>query len=215
MSSRSSEREGFTPGARHLIESDPVMARVVRQVGPDAGVGPKLPSDRYGALLRGIVGQQLSTTSALAIFGRLTERFGGRTPTPQEILGQDPDELRTAVGLSHAKTKYLRSLAHCVIDGTLELDRLDELDDATVEAQLTTVSGIGTWTARIFMMFVLRRPDVLADGDLWIRRAVRDLYELPAMPRTKQVAEIAEPWRPQRTLACVYLWRLLEVSPVT
>ena len=119
--------------------------------------------------MRSIVGQQLSTRSARAIYGRLIDRFGGRPPTPAEVLADDPDELRTAVGLSHAKVRYLRSLAEHVLDGSLELERLDALPDDQVIAELVAVKGIGEWSAHLFLMFQLGRPDVLAVGDLGIR----------------------------------------------
>ena len=143
------------------------------------------PADLYGALLRAIVGQQLSVTSARAIFGRLTERFGGRTPTPEEVLADDPDELRTAVGLSHAKTRYLRSLAEHVLDGELELGRLDQLSDDQVIAELVEVKGIGLWTSHMFLMFTLGRPDVLASGDLGIRKAIRAAPTGSTAPRSR------------------------------
>jgi DNA-3-methyladenine glycosylase II len=144
----------------------------------------------------------------------LLERFGGRAPTPEEVLAEDPDELRTAVGLSHAKVRYLRSLAEHVLDGSLQLDRLHELPDEEVVAALTTVSGIGLWSAQIFLLVHLRRPDVLISGDLGIRRAVMVRYGLPAMPKPDEVDAIGERWRPYRSLACMYLWRSLQTAPV-
>lgn len=199
-----------------LRAADPVLAAMIDEVGPDGLGDPRAgrPRDHYGALVRSIIGQQLSTTAARAIFGRLTDRFGGRTPTPREVLDDDPDELRTTVGLSHAKVRYLRSLAERVLDGALELERLDALDDDEVIDELTAVKGIGTWSAHMFLMFHLQRPDVVAVGDLGIRRAVMIRYGLPGLPDAATVERIAEPWRPYRTLACRYLWRSLDVAPV-
>jgi DNA-3-methyladenine glycosylase II len=189
---------------------------VIDQVGVDGLGDPRAdrPDDHYGALVRSIVGQQLSTRAARAIYARLTERFGGRTPTPVEVLEDDPDELRAAAGLSHAKVRYLRSLAECVLEGTLELEKLDALDDEAVTAELTTVKGIGTWSAQMFLMFHLQRPDVLPVGDLGIRRAFMIHYAMPELPDAATMERIAEPWRPYRTLACRYLWRSLEATPV-
>ena len=198
-----------------LRASDPVLRNVIDEVGYD-GLFDRLagrPSEHYGALVRSIVGQQLSTKAARAIFTRLTDRYGGMTPTPDEVLADDPEELRAAAGLSRAKVQFLRSLAEHALDGSLELDRLDELPDDQVIAELVAVRGIGEWSAHMFMMFQLGRPDVLAVGDLGIRRAVMLRYALPAMPSPAEVQQIGEPWRPYRTLACLYLWRSLDATP--
>jgi DNA-3-methyladenine glycosylase II len=198
-----------------LRASDPVLRNVIDEVGYD-GLFDRLaghPSEHYGALVRSIVGQQLSTKAARAIFTRLTDRYGGTTPTPDQVLADDPEELRAAAGLSRAKVQFLRSLAEHALDGSLELDRLDELPDDQVIAELVAVRGIGEWSAHMFMMFQLGRPDVLAVGDLGIRRAVMLRYGLPAMPSPAEVQQIAEPWRPYRTLACLYLWRSLDATP--
>jgi len=201
---------------QHLRAADPRLGKLIDQVGVDGLGDPRAgrPNDHYGALVRSIVGQQLSTKAARAIYTRLTDRFGGRTPTPEEVLQDDPDELRQAAGLSHAKVRYLRSLAEHVIDGTLELDKLDALGDDDITAELTAVKGIGTWSAHMFLMFHLQRPDVLPTGDLGIRRAVMLAYGLDALPDPATIERIAEPWRPYRTLACRYLWRSLDATPV-
>jgi len=192
-----------------------VLARIIDSVGPlgDARAGRPHREDHYGALVRAIVGQQLSVRAAQAIYGRLTERFGGRPPTPQEILADEPEELRAAAGLSRAKVGFLRSLAEHVISGELELERLADLDDEQVIGELTAVKGIGMWSAHMFLMFHLQRPDVLAVGDLGIRRAIERAYSLDALPNSEQIERIAEPWRPHRTLACRYLWRSLQNEP--
>lgn len=163
--------------------------------------------------MRAIVGQQLSVRAARAIYGRLTDLFGGRPPAPQELLDQDPEVLRSAVGLSRAKVVFLRSLAEHVRSGELELDRLDELDDDAIVAELTAVKGLGEWTSHMFLMFQLERPDVLAVGDLGIRRAVERAYGLPDLPSAAELTALAEPWRPFRTAACVLLWRSLDNAP--
>jgi DNA-3-methyladenine glycosylase II len=199
----------------HLRASDPVLAEVIARVGrlPNARDGRPDPDDHYGALVRSIVGQQLSVLAARAIYGRLLARFDGHTPTPQQILADDPEDLRAAAGLSRAKTAYLRSLAEHVISGELELERMSALDDDTVIAELTAVKGIGVWSAHMFLMFHLERPDVMPVGDLGIRRAIQLAYGLDALPGAEEMLAIAEPWRPQRTLACRYLWRSLSNEP--
>jgi hypothetical protein len=130
-----------------------------------------------------------------------------------EVLAEDPEELRAAVGLSRAKVGFLRSLANHIIDGELELDRMNELPDEEVVAELVAVKGIGEWTAHMFLLFHLDRPDVLAVGDLGIRAAMRRLYELPELPSPAEMERIAEPWRPYRSTACRFLWRSLDNEP--
>lgn len=214
-------RAATAPGAAeaHLRTADPVLGRLIDGLGglaalPERRTGPGgMDLGHYGSLVRSIVGQQVSTHSARAIFGRLTERYGGRAPTPAEVLAEDPDELRVAVGLSRAKTTYLRSLAEHVIDGSLELERLGELPDEAVVAELVAVKGIGLWSAQLFLMFHLDRPDVLPVGDLGIRKAVMRAYGLPALPDVAELQAIAAPWRPQRTLACRFLWASLRNTP--
>ncbi len=171
------------------------------------------PGDHYGALLRAIVGQQLSTKAARAIYGRLLDHFGGSTPSPEQVLDAEPEAMRAAAGLSRSKVGFLRSLAEHVISGELELDRIAGLDDGEIVAELTAVKGLGTWTAHMFLMFQLERPDVLAVGDLGIRRAIERAYSLPALPEAAEIEGIAEPWRPHRTTACRYLWRSLDATP--
>ena len=199
-----------------LRAADPVLAELIDAAGPlgDARAGRPDHDDHYGALLRAIVGQQLSVSAARSIYGRVLERFGGRTPTPQEILADEPEELRSAAGLSRAKVSYLRSLAEHVISGELELERLDDLSDEQVMAELVAVKGVGVWTAHMFLMFQLDRPDVLPVGDLGIRRAIERAYGLDELPDPATMEKIAEPWRPDRTLASRYLWRSLQNEPV-
>ncbi len=192
-----------------------MLAGLIAAVGPlsDSREGRPDRDDHYGALVRSITGQQLSVLAARAIYGRLTDRFGGRPPTPQEILADEPEELRAAAGLSRAKVSYLRSLAEHVISGELELERLDDLSDEEVIAELVAVKGLGLWTAQMFLMFHLDRPDVLPTGDLGIRRAMERAYGLDGLPDPATMERIAEPWRPYRTLASRYLWRSLDNEP--
>jgi DNA-3-methyladenine glycosylase II len=192
-----------------------VLAALIDAAGklPNARAGRPERSDHYGALVRAIVGQQLSVKAARAIYARLTARFHGRPPTPEEILADDPDELRAAAGLSRAKVGFLRSLAEHVNSGELELERLDKLPDEQVIEELVAVKGIGVWSAHMFLMFHLERPDVLPVGDLGIRRAIQRAYALGGLPDASAIERIAEPWRPYRTLACRYLWRSLHNEP--
>ncbi len=192
------------------------MRGLIDAIGPE-GLGDRRrgrPRDDYAVLVRTITGQQVSTQAAAAIYARLTARFGGRPPTPGEILAADPEELRAAAGLSRAKVTYLRSLAEHVLGGSLELDRLGRLPDDQVIAELVAVKGLGEWSAHMFLMFQLQRPDVLPVGDLGIRRAVMRAYGLEALPAAAQLTEIGEPWRPYRTLACLFLWRSLHSTPL-
>ncbi len=205
------------PADAHLRRADPVMARLINEYGGPLPVEEDSrgrPPELYGALVRSIAGQQLSVKAAAAIYRRLTARFGGRTPTPEEILADDPEELRAAAGFSRAKVAYLRSLAEHVIDGRLELDRLAELPDDEVIAELTAVKGVGVWTAHMFLMFTLHRPDVLPVGDLGVRNAVQRVYGLERPPAPAELAALAEGWRPHRTRASLYLWRSLDNLPV-
>jgi len=171
------------------------------------------PADLYGALVRTIAGQQLSVLAARAIWTKLLAYFDGRVPTPQEILDQDPETLRAAAGFSRAKVVYLRSLAEHVLAGEFELERLAELPDDEVIRALTAVKGIGEWSSHMFLMFTLHRPDVLAVGDLGVRNAAMRAYDLPAPPKPAELEALAEPWRPHRTRACLYLWRSLRNTP--
>ncbi len=199
----------------HLSRADPVMARLIDEGGP---LPEKLdrrgrPEDPYGVLMRAIAGQQLSVKAAASIWQRLLDRFGGHVPTPEQILVDDPDELRVACGFSRAKVVYLRSLAEHVLSGELELDRLPDLADGEVIRELTAVKGIGEWTAHMFLMFTLKRPDVLPTGDLGVRNAAMRAYGLERPPAPAELTALAEPWRPHRTRACLYLWRSLDNEP--
>jgi DNA-3-methyladenine glycosylase II len=197
-----------------LRAADPVMERLIEEHGAlvKRDLKRERPGDAYGALLRSIVGQQLSTKAASTIYGRMLELFGGHAPTPKQLLKADPDKIRAA-GLSRPKIAYLRDLAQHVEDGSLELERLPELPDEEVSAQLTAIKGLGQWTADMFLMFHLGRPDVLPVGDQGIRRAVKVEYRLRKFPDPKRLEKLARPWRPYRTLACLYLWSSLDNTP--
>jgi DNA-3-methyladenine glycosylase II len=200
----------------HLRKVDPVMAGLIDDYGGPLPTEPDSrgrPEELYAALVRSIAGQQLSVAAARSIWKKLVDRFGGTPPTPEQILADDPEELRSACGFSRAKVAYLRSLAEHVLSGELELERLTELDDATVIKELTAVKGIGEWTAQMFLMFTLHRPDVLPTGDLGVRNAVKQAYGLEKPPAPAELAGIGSPWAPYRTRASLYLWRSLDNAP--
>jgi DNA-3-methyladenine glycosylase II len=190
------------------------MARLIDEIGSLSVKQRRRgrPDDAYGTLVRSITGQQLSTKAAATIYGRLTELYGGRTPTPQEILDTDPEQLR-AVGLSNAKAAYLRDLAEHIVDGELPVERLAEMSDAEVYQVLTAIKGLGRWTVDMFLMFHLGRPDILPVGDLGIRKAIQANYGLQELPKAAEMEQLADAWRPHRTLASLYLWESLDNRP--
>lgn len=198
----------------HLTNADATLGGLIATYGtlPPEREGRPAHDDHYGALLRSITNQQLSVAAARTIYNRMLDRFGGHPPTPEQILADDPEDLRS-VGLSRPKIGYLRSLAEHVLAGELELHRLDELPDEEVIAELVAVKGLGEWTAHMFLMFQLERPDVMAPGDLGIRRAIERAYSLEE-PDRETLERLADRWRPHRTLACRYLWRSLENEPI-
>jgi DNA-3-methyladenine glycosylase II len=199
----------------HLHRVDPVMARLIDEDGPLPAEMDRRgrPDDPYGVLMRAIAGQQLSVKAADSIWRKLLDRFGGHVPTPEQILADDADELRVACGFSRAKVAYLRSLAEHVRSGELELDRLPDMPDGEVIRELVAVNGIGEWTAHMFLIFTLVRPDVLPTGDLGVRNAAMRAYGLVRPPTPAELTALAEPWRPHRTRACLYLWRSLDNEP--
>jgi DNA-3-methyladenine glycosylase II len=189
------------------------MENIVRRVGPLGREECRRgrPDDAYGALVRTIVGQQLSTKAARSIYTRLTALFGGRAPTPQELISTDEEALRAA-GLSRSKIRYLCYLADHVLSGGLDLGALQTLPDEEVAARIVSVKGLGQWSADMFLMFHLGREDVLPVGDLGIRRAVQKAYDLPDAPDPDALRRLAAPWQPHRTLASFYLWESLELD---
>ncbi len=201
-----------------LAAADPTMGALIERIGRiDLKMRLKRraeerPPDAYGALLRAIVGQQLSTKAARTIYLRVVDLFDGTTPTPEQLLDAREEDLR-ACGLSGRKTEYVRDLAAHVLSGELELDRLDNLGDEEVIEEIVAVRGLGRWTAEMFLLFHLERPDVLSGGDLGIRKAIQIEYGLVEMPPLAEVIEIGEAWRPYRSLASLYLWESLAAVP--
>ncbi len=198
----------------HLRSVDRVIRRLIDDGGPIDPATDRRGSrpEAYQALARAIVGQQLSTKAAASIWGRVTELFCGETPSPGQLMAVDGEKLREA-GLSWAKVGFLKDLAERVDDGRLDLERLTELSDEDVIAELIAIKGVGRWTAEMFLIFHLGRPDVVSMGDLGIRRAVKVAYGMDELPDRTRMGRISEPWRPHRTLACLYLWRSLDNTP--
>jgi DNA-3-methyladenine glycosylase II len=197
------------PTAREFLRNaDPILARVIDahpDFRPRAWIDELPGLDAFGTLLFQVAGQQLSVRATRAILSRLAERFGGHLPSPTELLAADPQVLR-ASGLSARKGATLRALAERFVDGRLSDDALAQMTDNKIEAALTEVSGIGPWTAHGFLIFALDRPDVLLPGDLGLRHAVQRLYGLDHLPMEREMDEVAERWRPYRSLAVSYLF---------
>lgn len=210
------------PALAHLRSADPVMAGLISSLD-DEGLAIVVDPSRGGrypvvtpfaAIVRTIVGQQVSVSAARSMNARLRERFGGEFPTPEQIVADDPEELRVAAGLSRAKERFIRGLAELVCAGELDLDQLEALEDEEVERRLLAIKGVGPWTAHVFLMFQLRRPDVLAPGDLGIRKAAQIAYGLEVPPTPDELVAMAEAWRPHRSTAARILWKSLDVTPV-
>jgi DNA-3-methyladenine glycosylase II len=202
--------DDYARGRRLLARRDPVIRDLIRRHGR-CGLADAQHTDPFTALVHAIVSQQLSTKAAATIAGRVDALLGG-TPTPERVAEAGDPQLRAA-GLSGQKIGYMRDLCARIQNGSLPLDRLHTLDDAAVIEALTRVKGIGRWTAEMFLMFRLHRPDVLPVGDLGIVKAVQRAYRLRKAPDSKRLTRIGEPWRPYRSIACWYLWASLENKP--
>ncbi|HEY3288285.1 MAG TPA: DNA-3-methyladenine glycosylase [Gemmatimonadaceae bacterium] len=193
----------------HLRAVDPVLADVIARVGP-CQARARMEGTHFGAVMRSIVYQQLSGSAAATIHGRVLALFGNREPTPRAVLRMDETRLRAA-GLSGQKTRYIKDLALHAAERRFPMERLHELDDAAVLETLTQVKGVGRWTAQMFLMFRLGRPDVLPDLDLGIQKGIQQAYGLRRLPTPQQVLKRGIPWAPYRTIASWYLWRLLDL----
>jgi DNA-3-methyladenine glycosylase II len=200
----------YTKARRHLARRDPILRDLMRAHGP-CGLAARRHADPFKALIRAIVGQQLSTKAAATIFSRF-EALYPAFPTPAQVMGTS-DALLRGVGLSGQKLGYLRDLGSRIETGPLSLDLLNEMDDESVVVALTQVKGIGRWTAEMFLMFRLLRPDVLPVGDLGIVKAVQRAYKLRKAPNAERLTRIGEAWRPYRSVACWYLWASLNNDP--
>jgi DNA-3-methyladenine glycosylase II len=203
----------YDKARRLLMRRDPILATAIKRIGPCL-MADRQRSDHLTALVGAIVSQQLSTKAAATIFGRFVALFPeGRIPSAEAIGAQSDTALR-GVGLSGQKVGYLRDLTARIADGRLQLDELEHLPDEQVIERLTSVKGFGRWTAEMFLMFRLHRPDVLPAGDLGIVNAIQRLYRLRKRPDAKRVLRMGEVWKPYRSVASWYLWQTLREAKV-
>ena len=193
----------------HLKKADPVLGEIIERVGR---YGIEYDEPEFHSLAQAIVYQQLHGKAAATIFKRLTD-LAGDPLTPAGILQLSEEQLR-GVGLSKQKLSYLRDLAGKTQAGELDFSRLQDLTDEEVIKQLTRVKGIGVWTAHMFLMFALRRPDVLPTGDLGIQMAIRKHYRKRKLPKPLQMEKLAKSWAPYRSVACWYLWRSMDIKTI-
>jgi DNA-3-methyladenine glycosylase II len=192
----------------HLSKADPILARIIAKVGP---VRIPMRRERFQALARAIIFQQLAGAAASAIYGRFVALFPGADfPTPEQVLAKTVGELR-AVGLSEKKALYIRDLAEHIRDGKLNFHQFHTMSDQEVIEHLTMVKGIGKWTAEMFLMFNLGRPDVMPADDLGVQNAIKRHYRMRQRPNRKRLLKHAERWRPYRTAAAWYLWQSLNI----
>jgi DNA-3-methyladenine glycosylase II len=201
----------YVKAQRLLARRDPVLRDLMRQYG-DCGMADRQHTDPFKALVHAIISQQLSTKAASTIARRFAELFGG-FPGPAQVASM-PDARLRSVGLSGQKISYLRDLCSRIEDRSLPLSALDSMADEDVIEALTQVKGIGRWTAEMFLMFRLHRPDVLPLGDLGIVKAVQKAYRLRKVPTPDRLERIGESWRPYRSVACWYLWASLDNAPL-
>jgi DNA-3-methyladenine glycosylase II len=190
----------------HLKKNDPVLRTIIERVGRYS-IEYREPA--FQTLVRSIVYQQLSGKAAGTIFRRLAEAVGGEPFTPEAILKLSPRRMQS-LGLSRQKRDYIRDLAKRTVTGEIDFAAFQELEDAAIVEQLTAVKGVGVWTVQMFLIFALKRPNVLPTGDLGVRTAIKRAYGLEAMPKPSDVARIAEPWHPYCSVASWYLWRSLD-----
>jgi DNA-3-methyladenine glycosylase II len=197
----------WLPAVRQLSRADPVLGRVIRSVGP-CTLAPR--RDYFVVLCKAIFTQQISTAVAAVLFGRFRDLFPQRRPTPGlvlQALRREPAEVIRRCGLSRQKALYIQDLAQHFVDDRIPTRRLSRMDDEAVIEALVNVKGIGRWTAEMFLIFVLNRPDVLPVDDLGLREGVREIYGLRERPGAKALTEMGEVWRPWRTVATWYVWR--------
>jgi DNA-3-methyladenine glycosylase II len=204
----------YEKARRLLMRRDPILGAAIKRIGPCL-MADRQRSDHLTALVGAIVSQQLSTKAAATIFGRFVALFPeGKIPSAEAIAAQRDSALR-GVGLSGQKVGYLRDLTARIADGRLQLDELEHLPDEQVIERLTSVKGFGRWTAEMFLMFRLHRPDVLPVDDLGIVNAIQRLYRLRKRPDPKRLARMGETWKPYRSVAAWYLWQTLKNEPIT
>ncbi|HWF85429.1 MAG TPA: DNA-3-methyladenine glycosylase [Vicinamibacterales bacterium] len=206
--------EGYERARRHLMRRDPRLGAAIRKIGACA-LADRQRKDHLTALISAIVSQQLSTKAAATIFARFIALLPESAPVNPADLDRLSDADLRGVGLSGQKVAYLRDLCARIADGRLDLAELEALDDDQVIARLTAVKGFGRWTAEMFLMFRLHRPDVLPAGDLGIVNAVQRLYRLRKRPDVTRILKMGEAWRPYRSVASWYLWQTLRNEPLS
>lgn len=198
----------YTRATRLLARRDPIIRNLIRQYGP-CGMAAAQRDDHFAAIVKSITAQQLSVKASRTIYQRVASLFPSGVPTPEGFASISDETLRT-VGLSRQKIVYVRDLSAKVLDGTLPLKALDTLDDEEAIEAIICVKGLGRWSAEMFLMFRLHRPDVMPVDDLGIMNAIKKAYRLRTRPKPRRMLQIAESWRPYRSVACWYLWRSLE-----
>jgi DNA-3-methyladenine glycosylase II len=197
----------YRAARRHLMKCDPTLRDLIKRVGP-CTLHAVAPKDAFETLCRTIASQQLSTKAAETIFGRFCDLFPNRRPTPERVMTLSDDRIR-ACGFSRAKVSFVKDLASHVIDGRLDLQRLRRHPDEEVLRQLVAVKGIGRWTAEVFLMFRLGRPDILPADDLGLMNAVHRAYKLRKRPDARTLRKMGDRWRPYRSVVAWYLWASL------
>jgi len=205
--------EGYEKARRVLMRRDPILAGAIKRIGA-CGMADRQRKDHLSALVGSIVSQQLSTKAAATIFGRFVALFSDHHIPGAEAIAAIDDATLRGVGLSSQKIGYLRDLSARIADGRLDLDELETLPDEQVIERLTAVKGFGRWTAEMFLMFRLHRPDVLPAGDLGIMNAIQRLYRLRKRPDPKRILKMGEAWKPYRSVASWYLWQTLRNEPL-
>jgi DNA-3-methyladenine glycosylase II len=208
MASSSLTPDGYARARRHLMRRDPILGAAIKRIGA-CGLADRQRKDHLTALIGAIVSQQLSTKAAATIFGRFVALFPDGAVTTAAAIDRVTDAELRGVGLSGQKVSYLRDLCARISDGRLNLDELEAADDEQVIERLTSVKGFGRWTAEMFLMFRLHRPDVLPAGDLGIVTAIQRLYRLRKRPVPERILKLGEAWRPYRSVASWYLWQTL------
>jgi DNA-3-methyladenine glycosylase II len=191
---------------KYLSEADPQLAGVIKTVGK---YSIKIRTNAFQSLVESIIYQQLAGSAANIIYTRFIKHYNNVLPKPMQILSTSDIELKSKIGLSSNKVRYLKDLSTKVEQGNINLELLSTMSDEEVIAELTLVKGIGRWTAEMFLIFCLERPDILPVTDLGIRKAVHKLYSLPELPKPAELLAISQPWRPHRTVASWYLWKSL------
>jgi DNA-3-methyladenine glycosylase II len=209
--SQSSTLHWSVSGRAFLKAADPVLGGLIDRI--ELNYVPQVEPDLYEALIRSVLGQQISVKAAAAIWQRFHQQFAtGSVLLPEAILAEPDDTFRT-LGLSRQKTTYVKAISRFALDGHLSLDQIQPMTAEILTAHLTQIKGVGPWTAEMIQMGALDRPDVFSAGDLGIQNAMRRLYDLPERGKAlhQRMQQLAEHWKPYRTLACRYLWKSLEL----